>query len=165
MRIFETNIEILSKQLLPTFLRKPPIIAFLTAAAKPLVWLMQNLRIFRNENLYRLAITSQVCYLEKLLNERYGGGITITDGDFRDSTYIYGDVEQIPVFIYKDEELANDNFPVENRTFIYQKNEYGWNGVSFYINLPQGFDELAIVEIGALVSKFKLAGTTFHINH
>jgi hypothetical protein len=164
MRIFETNIETLSQQLLPTFLRKPLIIAFLAAATKPLVWLLQRLNYFRNENLYYLAIAPQVCYLESLLNQRYGGGITITDGDFRDSTYIYRDVEQIPVFVYQESEYEGEE-DIPPRKYIYQENEYGFIDVSFYINLPMGFNAQTRAEIAALTGKFKLAGTTFHINY
>jgi hypothetical protein len=81
--IFAINYRRLALLLLPTFLRRPALLAFLQAAVAPVErnhdWFLRN----RKDNLYRLRMNGQVCYLRRVLNDAFpdaGGAIRIEDG-------------------------------------------------------------------------------------
>jgi hypothetical protein len=70
-KIFEINYKRLTLLLLPTFLRRDVIVAFLHAMAVPAVSLYDLFIGNRKNNLYRLRMNGQVCYLRRLLNDAF----------------------------------------------------------------------------------------------
>jgi hypothetical protein len=82
-KIFEINYKRLVLLLLPTFLRKETLVAFLHVETTPVVTLYNLFLTNRNNNLYRLRMNGQVCYLRRVLNDAFpeaGGAIRIEDG-------------------------------------------------------------------------------------
>jgi hypothetical protein len=82
--IFNINYKRLVLLSLPTFLRKPLLVAFLHAAVAPATSLYRLFMINRINNLYRLRMNAQVCYLRKVLNDAFpsvNGAIQIRDAD------------------------------------------------------------------------------------
>lgn len=166
MRIFQTDIDTLFRQLLPTFLRKPLIIAFFEAATKPLIWLQQKLNISRNDNLYNLSITPQICFLEKALNDRfdkYPRRIYISDGKQLQQIYVFQNAEQLPTFVFLDGETDEDE-NAYNILPLFLQNETGGfvDGISFKIHVPSALT-LNFDEVKSFVNQYKLVGKTCEV--
>ena len=158
MKIFETDINKLAVQLLLTFTRDARIRAFLDAFVAPLVTLKSKLNTFRQDVLYRLTITPQVCYLEKMLNDRYDNTfrrIYISDGVMRQLMYTYTQAENKPIYAYSQAE----NKPI----YVFTRSETGYlNNVSFVVSIPQSI-VLSENEVRVLVNRYKLIGKGFSI--
>jgi hypothetical protein len=169
MQIFNTDIENLSRQKLPTFLRGSIMLSCVQAAVYPLFLLVVRFRIFRDSNLYRLFITPQVWALEKLLNDRYNAefeydAIYITDGEFRGAQYIWLVVENRPMYIYMQQEI-DDSQGTENLLhpqYIYKQSEAGFLNETFVIHVPQALMSNSS-EIAALVRQYCLPVKNFGI--
>lgn len=68
---------------MPTFLRQSTFVALLQISAGGLITVYNKFVENRKNNLYKLKITGQVCYLRKMLNDAFpagGGLITIDSG-------------------------------------------------------------------------------------
>lgn len=129
--VFKIDFEKLIKLLLPTFMRKSTIVAFIKAVIKPLINEKEQFDKNREDNLYRLSITPQVFSLEKMLNDRYDPAlrrIFITDGEFIEQDYIYLEVEEKSIYIYEESEYED--------IYIYDESEIGYEGDDFYVNIP-----------------------------
>jgi hypothetical protein len=72
--MFEINYNRLILLLLPTFLRKPVMTAFLRAMTAPAAALHDTFLARRRDNLYRLSVTPQACYLQRALNDAFSPG-------------------------------------------------------------------------------------------
>jgi hypothetical protein len=82
-KIFEINYKRLVLLLLPTFLRKELLVAFLHTATTPVAALYNLFLTKRQNNLYRLRMNGQVCYLRRVLNDAFpeaNNAIRIEDG-------------------------------------------------------------------------------------
>ncbi|MCW3467647.1 hypothetical protein [Chitinophaga nivalis] len=156
-KIFEINYPKLVRLLLPPRLRQPRQVAWLQALTTPVSYLFQQFRRNRNANIYRLKITPQVVYLEKLLNERYdisNRRIRITDAFSYEPWYIYQIAEDKPQFLYQ----PGEHKPVH----LFTKDEIGQQTVDFYVTVPQHL-EFNENEMRALLDNYKLAGKTYKI--
>jgi hypothetical protein len=83
-QVFNISYRKLVVLLLPTFLRRPLLVAFLHACVAPIVTLHRLFMVNRTNNLYRLRMNAQVCYLRKALNDAFpsvNGAIQIRDAD------------------------------------------------------------------------------------
>lgn len=157
MKIFDTNIEWLYNSFLIVRLRNKFMQTLLNSLTKPLSIMYNIFKINRNGNIYRLSITPQVCYLEKMLNDRYDSvlrRIFITDGILRTQKYIYTKDEQRDLYIYTSNEVS--------KNFIYTSAEDGYYDGSFIVNVSAGisFNE---PEMRSLIDTYKLAGRSFKI--
>ena len=147
------NIDKLVVLLLPTFLRKPKLVAWLRTLATPLHKLLYDFQQARTADLYNLAHNSQGCYLLKALNDEFDPQqrrIRIEDGRQNERLYIYPRSANKPLFLGK--------------VFLYQRGDYIDGGVDFIVVLPQGF-EYDKYKLEALVNFYKLAGKRWEINH
>jgi hypothetical protein len=82
--VFNISYRKLVVLLLPTFLRRPLMVALLQAAVAPVNTLHRLFMLNRTNNLYRLRMNAQVCYLRKVLNDAFPsatGAIQIRDAD------------------------------------------------------------------------------------
>jgi hypothetical protein len=162
MTVFDTDIKKLVRLLLPAFLRKPVLMALLDALVEPFHLLAARINSFRNNNLYRLAHSSQVCDIEGALNDRFDSNlhrIYITDGAYRNVHYIFLNIEQQkPIYLYTAAEIAAGT-PQE---YLYQQDETGFIAESFIVHIPTELQDKTD-EIRALTEQYKLAGRTFLI--
>lgn len=69
--MYNVDIHTLIKLLLPISLRKPHVIGLLRALMMPVQVLHNALISFRSRKRYEMAITPQVIYLEKVLNDKF----------------------------------------------------------------------------------------------
>lgn len=104
-----------------------------------------------------LAITPQVCVLEKYLNDRFDSVnrlIYIEDGFQYPATFIFLRAEEKPKAIY----IRAENKPV----YLGLRSESGYKSVSFRVRVP--IEALPQKEvITAWVNKYKLATKTFTV--
>lgn len=136
--------------LLPTFLRKPKIIAFLQSAIAPVINIHYEFLQRRNEDHYKLDHNWQVCYLEVMLNDRFDISvrrIKIIEGDRYERKYIYTNAEQ------KQKYLGS--------LFIRPSTDYSDGGFDFTIDMNNVTAN--IYDIEAQVKFYKLEGTRFNI--
>ncbi|WPQ62210.1 hypothetical protein SIO70_28020 [Chitinophaga sancti] len=150
--IFDIDYQKLIRLLMPPRLRKVIHISWLQAITYPVNLLYQQFRRNRDANLYRLSITPQVVYLEKLLNDRYdlvNRGIRIVDAVSNEVTLIYQEEESKPKFLYTEAESQ----PI----YLFTESEIGNEPVDFYILVPSGVSYNAD-EMYALIDTYKLAG-------
>lgn len=144
---------------IPEALRIQPLPQWVMALISPVVYLYSLLLAFRLYVLYRLTITPQVCYLEKMLNDRYDTTerrIYIDDGAEFSKLYVYLKSELKPVYIHTKAE------DFEPKTFLYRKGEVTTGGFDFVVFVPAvvAFDA---VEIRALIDTYRLASKRNYI--
>ena len=136
--------------LLPTFLRKPKLIAFLRALITPLSNLHYQFLQHQRDDHYKLDHNWQVCYLEAMLNDRFdidNRRIKIIEGDRYERKYIYTNAEQ------KQKYLGS--------LFIRPSSDYSDGGFDFTVDM-QGVSA-NIYDVEAQVKFYKLEGTRFNI--
>lgn len=156
-RIFSIEFTRLSRLLTPVPLRKATLLAWLQVLVSAVAKLHQQFKRNRSNNLYMLAITPQVCYLEKMLNDRFDFGdrrIYISDPIGQDVWYAYQDAELKPEHMYQESE--------EQPVYTYSDNEAGVITTDFVVHVPASlnFNEN---EMKALLDMYKMAGKRYKI--
>jgi hypothetical protein len=152
-KIFDINYNTLVRWLVPVPLRKPVMLAWLQALVWPVVQLYQAFRKNRAANLYRLAITPQVCYLEKMLNDRFDPQerrIRIDDTLDKPPVYLYIDAENKPVYLGSKP--------------LYRDTEFGLGLDDFLVMVPNGL-VFEMAELRGLVMIYKLASMRFSVQY
>lgn len=103
MRLYQIDYKRLVVLLLPTFLRKPRIFAFLCALTFSVSELHSRFLRNRDANLLRLKRNGQTCYLRGMLNDELDSGerrITITDGSEEgDWVFAYDEAAPYPLLL------------------------------------------------------------------
>lgn len=155
--IYDINYRKLTRWLVPHALRKARMMSWLDALVSQVV---ANYRLFtryRDAKLYQLAITPQVCFLEKMLNDRFDATerrIFIEDGIRYDVTYLFMEAEEKPLFLKMESEAD----PV----FIYTNGETELLGNDFVVYVPAGLG-FNNDEMRALLNAYKLASKRYAI--
>lgn len=124
-KIYKLDFYRLAVLLLPTFLRKGKMIAWLKVLITPIVSLQYKFQRKRKDDIYKLNHNGQVCYLRKVLNDRFDKEkrrIKIVDGIRYHPKYIYTRAEKKPRFL--------------GRMNLYDESVYNYNGVDFYVLIP-----------------------------
>jgi hypothetical protein len=150
-KIFNIDYNTLIRWLVPVPLRQPKMIAWLQALVWPVVQLYQAFRKNRDGNLYRLSITPQVCFLEKMLNDRFDNAdrrIFIDDAIDRPPVYLYQDAEEKPVYL--------------GTRPLYQDTEFGINLDDFTVWVHSSI-VFEFNEMRSLINLYKLAATRYSI--
>lgn len=156
-KYFDVDLKTFAVWLLPVSLRVPTVCSFVVSLCTPYIDLYWRFYSNRNKNLYRLAITSQVCYIEKALNDHFDfryRRIYITGGSIKRRTYIYTRKENFPVMVYTRQENA--------AIHLYTRDEDNGEKADFIVNVPKSinFDNY---EMCALIDMYKLASKTYLI--
>lgn len=155
--IYDIDHSQLKQWMIPARIRKSRLGAFLQVVISGVVFLYQDFLRFRKAKLYELMITPQVCYLERLLNDRFDftqRRIRIVDGVDKPPFYIFQEAELKPKYLRNTSEAAPQ--------WIYTSGESGNLQDDFVILVPVAlvFEE---AEMRSLVKVYKLAGTKFKI--
>ncbi|WP_165026839.1 hypothetical protein [Dysgonomonas sp. ZJ279] len=156
-KYFSVNYQKLVVLLTPTFLRSPLILAFLSALVAPIDYLYSSFMRFRDANLYHLDITPQVCFMEKVLNDRFDRSerrIFISDGERFDQMYLYTQSEALDEYIY----LPSEGYV----TYLFTSAETGAETVDFIVSVPQSL-QFNAPEMSAVIDLYKLASKTYKI--
>lgn len=139
--------------LMPTFLRDISIKMLFVPFALELSKVKAEFDTFRNNNLYILGITPQVCRIEKLLNDRYDSEmrrIFLTDGVLRNLVATFTDAEAKPIYL--------------GTSYLYSDAEFGYSdNISFVVNVPSVIALSLDAEIAEIINSYKLPGKRFKI--
>ncbi len=146
------NFNRLIQLLLPTFLRKAKMIAFIEILVKPI-------SILHIDTLYKMQHTCQVIYLEKMLNEHFN--VSGYDANNHENTkVIYINDAPIPPiqYVYLDQEIPP-------KGYLYLGTKYltaATNHSDFVVHIPA---RIVFVEakLKALIDYYKLAGKKYLI--
>ncbi|WP_136464955.1 hypothetical protein [Flagellimonas onchidii] len=145
--------------LVPTFLRKVKLIAWLQVLIAPIKGLYNDFLKYRKKVDYKLNHNSQVCYLQKVLNDAFDNEskrIYIENGIFIQALYVYAPKEELPVYV--------------GTQYIYSDGDLTGGQIDFIVNVPIGLkpsDPIALEgflsDMRALVNEYKLASKTYNI--
>ncbi len=162
-KVYDIDVKKLSVLLLPTFLRKPKMVAWLHSLVTPLVSLHYVFMQKRAADLYNLNHNGQVCYLRGALNDAFDvelRRIQITDGNRYKRQYIYTEGENKPKYL--------------GTMYLHDDSVYGDTGVDFMVLLPfdvwnehrteVGIGQFRFYKIEALVDFYRLAGKRYKID-
>lgn len=144
----------LSLLLMPTFLRTGLIAAFLRAIVSPLQMLYAVFGNFRADADYKLSHNSQVCYLQKVLNDTFDNTlrrITITDVQRYRRMYLYLRTEIKPHYLGK--------------LYVNTAGELADIGFDFAVNLNGvRLDEGNLTMMRSIINYYKAASKRYKIN-
>ncbi len=149
-RIYDIEIKKLAVLLLPTFMRKIRIVAWLHCLVTPLVSLHYAFMQKRQADLYNLNHNGQVCYLRAVLNDSFDvekRRIRIVDGNSYKRNYIYTRGEQ------KSKHLGV--------MYLHERADYSDTGVDFIVEVPR--ETYKENEMKALIDFYRLASKRYKI--
>jgi hypothetical protein len=150
---YKVDYQKLALLALPTFLQKPILVGYLQALIGPIANMYDKWRWFRDDNLYRVSHTGQVCHLRKVLNDKLDPSlrrIYIGDGQRYKRKYLYTTGENKPVFL--------------GTMYLREAGDYADTGVDFNVYVPQSIIESSIYELKSLIDYYKLGGKKYKIN-
>lgn len=128
MKLYQIDYKRLVLLLLPTFLRKPRLFAFLCALTFGISELHTKFMKNRDRNLLRIKRNGQVCYLRGMLNEEL-------DPDSRRIRIEDSEAEGNWVFAM-DEEEAYQLLVTNPGILVYSENLIIENTAFFYVSVP-----------------------------
>jgi len=154
-------VKLVSERLPDPEINTDEVKAFVLVLVGPVVTLYNQLVTFRNFLQYKLSITPQVCYLEKMLNNQYDNAlrrIYIRDGSLFDGIFIFQEAEpELPIYLYTEAEATKP------KTFLYTEGETNGSGsYDFIVFYPAGLS-FEMSEMVSLISQYKLASKIFSI--
>lgn len=141
---YNLDVNILATQLLPTFLRKTKMVAYIKSLVAPIDAIYYKWSVWRKKNLYKLAHTGQVCYLRKVLNDAFDVSqrrITIGNGSRFERDYIYTNAEQTPKFL--------------GTMYLHENSDYSDTGVDFIVYVPEELLDTNNYRMKALIDFYK----------
>ena len=164
MSVFDVDFSShgLPKYMVPVRLRQPKTLAWLQVLVQPVNYLYSLFNASRASDLYVLAHSSQVCYLEAVLNDVFDPvdrGIFISDGPYVDPAFIYKVVEDKPLFIDLVIEAGSAVIPAPDPVPLFTDAETYLLGVQFVVNVPTGVAASSTYDIHrlrAIVDKYRL---------
>ncbi|MDE5525705.1 hypothetical protein [Elizabethkingia meningoseptica] len=147
---YKVDFRRLGVLLLPTFLRSPSMMAMTNVLMSCLEQINDDFIADRKSNIETATHNSQVCYLRKILNDKfdYDRRILIEDPNDKEETYVYTDGENKPHYL---EELI-----------LYPESEFSDKKVDFVIKVPIQLESY-LENIKNTVDYYRLASKRFKI--
>ena len=158
MIVLNTDFKKLAKKVLPHFLRKERIIAFVSSSIRPLKTVNDLLLDLRDDIELKLSFSAETISLEKFLNDNFdpsNKNIFISDTLIIEELFIRRNEELRPApFIFLNSEAKPPRFIYRNEEFEVQSD--------YIINIPASvvFDEDVV---RSEVNTYNLAGKKFEI--
>ncbi len=149
---YNINYSKLAILLLPTFLRKPKMSAFVQALLFPIERLHYQWKLKREADWYKINHTGQVCKFRKALNDTLDPQerrIYFEEGNSFPRKYIYTRAENKPVYLGK--------------MFIYRNAEYVGTGADFIVFIPADIIATQFYKIESIIKFYKLASKRYQI--
>lgn len=142
--MFKINFKYLINLLLPTILRKDKQISWLELITSQLRKIYDEYQLFKLKWLLEVNFTTQVCYLEKKL-QQLDSQIVIEDGQAINSIFLFNTVEpHLPIYI--SNEIDNCSMAIINLSEINQQCDFVIKTSNLYLS----------EKINAIVNKYKL---------
>jgi hypothetical protein len=156
-KVYDIDYKRLVRWKTPERKRLAVLLTWLYALVQPVISAHQSFLLFRKSRIYQLTITPQICYLERLLNDRFDNDdrrIYIEDTDWFDPWYVYQEDELKPRYMYTEAE--------DQPVYTYTDAEAGETPDDFIVFVPASlvFDN---TEMRALLNINKLPGTHYNI--
>jgi hypothetical protein len=160
-RIYDIKYKKLVTWVVPQVLRKTRLTVLLNVLVSPVVYIYNLFLINRRNNLYKLLITPQICYLEMALNDKYDSSnrkIKIEKAKSYDPLYLYQRIEQIPVYLY-----GKNTATAGQKQVLYQKKEASAYQYDFIVKVPTTvvFD---VNEMMAVIDNYILPDKVYKIS-
>jgi hypothetical protein len=155
--IYKINFFTLAAWLIPKPDRTEVFIILVKAALYPLIFVYNSFLKYRKAKIYQLTITGQVCYLERLLNDRYDSSlrrIRIDDAIWHLPWFLFQEAENKPEYFFRE----GENNPV----WLYTEGEAGIALDDFVVFVPASII-FEMAEMRELLNSFKLFGTKYKI--
>ncbi len=152
---YKIDFKKLALLLLPTFLRKSRLAAFISLLITPVKRMYNAFRDQQRQDWYRLNHNSQVFSLKNVLNDAFDCDhrrIDIIDAKGTERVYIHTPVENKPLYIGQNEAV-----------YIYTQAEYD-NDFDFEVVIPLGL-EYDVYKLRALINEYKLVTKKYLIKH
>lgn len=156
---FSLDFKKLVTDMLPPVHRKQILTDWITTLVSGVKTIHAQFKALVDKIRFDLIFTSQVIYLEYLLNYKFNGGlnaILINDGSNASSVYAYQTSENNNLFIVSEQEF-NSYIDI----FLYNEAEFT-SYVDFLVMVPQALT-FSRSEMTALINKYKLAGKSYTI--
>ncbi len=160
MNDYAWNLHLLVTYLLPTVLRQPKMIGWLSVLLSPADTKHSEFVSFVADKRYQLDFTGQVISLERLLNDAFDNTlrrIYIGDGNRQEVFIFNGEgtfVQNNETYFFKDATTETEAFVFngENNTLLYD----------FVVNLPATllYDTS---KLNSMIKRYKLAGKKYSI--
>lgn len=146
-KVFVIDFNRLVMLLLPTFLRKVKMVAWLQMLVTPIKMVYSDFMNNRAENLNNLQHNGQVCYLRCLLNDKFDPvlrRIRITNGSAFEAVYAFTYLEAQPKYL--------------GSLYLRQYIDYADNGIDFMVIIPADLKlQNSIEQLKATMDYYKLA--------
>ncbi len=156
-KYYQINFDKLVLLLLPTFLRKSKLVAFISVLIAPTKEMYNDFKEQQKKDWYRLNHNGQVFSLRKVLNDHFDNEqrrIDIIDFETYQRTYIYTPVEGKPLYI---------NGENEETKYIYTSAEY-INQFDFVVVVPADL-QYNLYKMRALIDEYKLITKKYTIKN
>ncbi|WP_299460795.1 hypothetical protein [uncultured Microscilla sp.] len=164
-KYYHIDFDRLVDMLLPGFLRKPKMTAFLKACVVPVKTLYQRFQAFSQQQKYEAGITAQAGLIEKALNDAFDPTLRrfqIVHELLNDGPVIFLDSDdqssQNPI-MYLDADAQSDSGIVLH---LDSESSELPAGIDFRVKAPLG-TETQQEAIRSMVSKYKFASKTFDV--
>ncbi len=159
---FKINFNRLVGWLVPPFMRKLFFVRFLVALTSAIKVIYQEFMTFREDTNYWLGITSQVCALEKALNDTFDNEqrrITITDASNDEVLLIHKDEAQNPLITYIANQGYDAKIPVIHKAETYN------DVYDFIVNIPFELSVNDEYRMRTILNKYKLVSKRYKLNY
>lgn len=155
---YNVDIYKLGAYLLPPFLRKKRMYAFLCVFLYPFYWLCKMFKDYRKASLQKLNVNGQVAYIEKMLNDEFElehQEIYITDSE---------SLRTNVADMYRDPSVTMTIYPENSEEKLYlESGDESVKSEDYIVNVPSFLaDHLETIK--TIVEYNKPAGRTYKIN-
>ena len=155
---YNVDIYKLGAYLLPPFLRKKRMYAFLCVFLYPFYWLCKMFKEYRKTSLRKLIVNGQVAYIEKMLNDEFefeNREIYITDSDA---------LKPNVADMYRDPSVTMTIYPENSEEKLnLESGHESIKSEDYIVNVPSFLaDKLEVIK--TIVEYNKPAGRTYKIN-
>jgi hypothetical protein len=155
---FDISWNVFGVQNLPIKWRDSFSIAFVKVILRPINNLYYKWYNWREENIYKLEHTGQVCSLRGSLNDKFDPvkrRIYIGNGQEHETFYIYTQAEHKTVWLYTE---------TENRTiWLRTEAETADTGLDFIVYVPEEIYNKEIYALKAHIEFYKAGGKRYNI--
>lgn len=170
--IFDINFNKWIALMLPTFLRRRRLFAFIRALCAPLYLgdggLYQRFLEMRGNHIYRLSHNGQVCYLRAALNDAFGlkKGFEIEDADEYEGEWIYAKDPSMPQQLLavdesKNPEPGDGEAPPEHPTpLLADEARLNAPRNAFIVRVPGNIYATQLDKVKAIVEKYRILSKT-----
>lgn len=155
---FNVDFDLLVLDNLPDIKRKMLLFNYVRELVKPIKKLHYNWQQFRNENIYKLNHTGQICYLRSSLNDKFDPvqrRIYIGEGSFYETTYLYTESEAQDVDAHTQQEPQT--------LWLRTDAETADTGLDFIVWVPEQIITTQIHGLRAHVDTYRAGGKRYNI--